>query len=46
MHLLVELDEPIESLHERVVGHLSAAELKELIRLLEKARHVAETESQ
>lgn len=38
LDLLGKLDEPVEALHKRLVGHLSQAELKELIRLLEKAR--------
>lgn len=36
--LLAKLDEPVAALHRRLVGHLSQAELGELIRLLEKAR--------
>ncbi len=36
--LLGKLDEPEAALHKRLIGHLSAAELRELIRLLEKAR--------
>jgi DNA-binding MarR family transcriptional regulator len=35
---LSALDEPLEELHEKLIGHLSKAELEELIRLLEKAR--------
>jgi DNA-binding MarR family transcriptional regulator len=35
---LAALDQPLEELHKRLVGHLSQTELKELIRLLEKAR--------
>lgn len=35
---LAALDEPLEELHKRLIGHLSPAELQELIRLLEKAR--------
>jgi DNA-binding MarR family transcriptional regulator len=35
---LAGLDEPILALHHELLGHLSAAELKELIRLLEKVR--------
>jgi DNA-binding MarR family transcriptional regulator len=35
---LARLDEPVEALHKRLVGHLSRAEQKELVRLLEKAR--------
>ena len=36
--MLAELDEPVLELHRKLMGHLSRAELKELIRLLEKAR--------
>ncbi len=36
--LLAELDEPVLELHRSLLGHLSEAELKELSRLLEKAR--------
>lgn len=36
--LLARLDQPVEDLHHRLMGHLSHAELKELSRLLEKAR--------
>jgi DNA-binding MarR family transcriptional regulator len=35
---LADLDEPLIALHRKLLGHLSHAELKELIRLLEKAR--------
>ena len=35
---LAELDEPLAALHRKLLGHLSGAELKELIRLLEKVR--------
>lgn len=35
---LAALDGPLEELHERLIGHLTKPELKELIRLLEKAR--------
>ncbi len=35
---LATLDEPLDVLHRRLLGHLSQAELKELIRLLEKVR--------
>jgi DNA-binding MarR family transcriptional regulator len=35
---LAALDEPLVALHRRLLGHLSQAELKELIRLLEKVR--------
>ena len=36
--LLKKMDEPLTELHRRLVGHLSRSELKELSRLLEKAR--------
>ena len=36
--LVGELDRPLAALHRRLFGHLSPAELKELIRLLEKTR--------
>ncbi|HZO22319.1 MAG TPA: MarR family transcriptional regulator, partial [Steroidobacteraceae bacterium] len=36
--LLAQLDEPVLQLHKRLMGHLSEEELRELIRLLEKAR--------
>lgn len=36
--LLSQMDEPVNDLHERLIGHLTSAELKELTRLLEKAR--------
>ena len=35
---LAALDEPLVALHRNLLGHLSQAELKELIRLLEKVR--------
>jgi DNA-binding MarR family transcriptional regulator len=35
---LAVLDEPLFALHRKLLGHLSQAELKELIRLLEKVR--------
>ncbi|HTU19119.1 MAG TPA: MarR family transcriptional regulator [Gemmataceae bacterium] len=35
---LAALDEPLDSLHRNLLGHLSQGELKELIRLLEKVR--------
>ena len=43
IQLLDALDEPVASLHERLVGHLSTGEMSELIRLLEKARSPSET---
>lgn len=36
--LLIDLDEPVMDLHRNLIGHLSRSELKELSRLLEKAR--------
>ena len=36
--LLKRMDEPVNQLHKRLVGHLTRPELKELSRLLEKAR--------
>lgn len=36
--LLAELDQPLKELNEGLVGHLTQAETKELIRLLEKLR--------
>ena len=38
MKTLAALDEPLVALHRKLLGHLSQAELKELIRLLEKMR--------
>jgi len=38
MTTLAALDEPLVALHHKLLGHLSQAELKELIRLLEKVR--------
>jgi DNA-binding MarR family transcriptional regulator len=38
LELLSRLDEPLMSLHRKLLGHLSRHELKELVRLLEKAR--------
>lgn len=43
--LLGELDEPILALHKKLLGHLTATELRELIRLLEKARSVVDDEA-
>jgi DNA-binding MarR family transcriptional regulator len=36
---LAALDQPLLELHRKLLGHLSREDLKELIRLLEKARH-------
>ncbi len=38
LELLGKLDEPVAALHKRLIGHLSPDELRELSRLLEKAR--------
>jgi DNA-binding MarR family transcriptional regulator len=35
---LAALDQPLQELHKKLLGHMSRDELKELIRLLEKAR--------
>jgi DNA-binding MarR family transcriptional regulator len=35
---LAAVDQPLVALHHKLLGHLAQAELKELIRLLEKAR--------
>jgi DNA-binding MarR family transcriptional regulator len=39
MKVLAELDQPIKTLHCRLLCHLSREEMAELNRLLEKARH-------
>ena len=36
--VLATLDEPLTALHRKLLGHLSQADLKKLIRLLEKVR--------
>ena len=38
LDLVAKLDAPEAALHKRLIGHLSPDELRELIRLLEKAR--------
>ena len=38
--VLKRLDVPVSELHQRLIGHLTREELKELVRLLEKARVV------
>ncbi len=44
--ILAELDEPVRNLHKELLGHMTGTELKELSRLLEKARqHLAGDES-
>ena len=36
--LLSQIDEPLEQLHQKLIGHLKKSELKQLSALLEKAR--------
>jgi DNA-binding MarR family transcriptional regulator len=43
---LAALDEPLQALHRRLIGHLSKAELKQLTALLEKARGSLSAERQ
>lgn len=38
LKLLEKMDQPVIDLHHQLIGHLTRTELKELIRLLEKAR--------
>lgn len=38
LDLLAEMDKPVMDLHHQLIGHLKRSELKELSRLLEKAR--------
>lgn len=38
LSILADMDEPVAQLHSRLVGHMSKSDLKELSRLLEKAR--------
>jgi len=38
LDLLAEMDQPVMDLHKQLIGHLNRSELKELSRLLEKAR--------
>ncbi len=40
--VLKRLDVPVSELHQQLIGHLTRGELKELVRLLEKARVVTE----
>lgn len=44
--LLKKIDQPLDELQQRLIGHLSQAELKQLTRLLEKARQSLEGETQ
>ena len=37
------MDDPVTELHKQLIGHLTQAELKELSRLLEKARVSVQT---
>ena len=41
---LKQIDTPLDQLHGRLIGHLTRAELKQLSRLLEKARESCESE--
>ncbi|PHR93048.1 MAG: MarR family transcriptional regulator [Blastopirellula sp.] len=38
LKIIDKMDTPLEAMHEQLVGHMTQAELKELVRLLEKAR--------
>ncbi len=38
LKVLAEMDEPVNALHQQLLGHLTESELTELTRLLEKAR--------
>jgi len=38
LELLAGMDGPVDALHHTLIGHLTPAELRELVRLLEKAR--------
>lgn len=38
LNLLARMEQPLIELHEQLIGHLNRSELKELSRLLEKAR--------
>lgn len=38
LELLKKMDQPVMDLHQQLVGHLTGSELKQLSRLLEKAR--------
>jgi DNA-binding MarR family transcriptional regulator len=37
-HLLKRMDKPLDALHQELMGHMTSAELKQLISLLDKAR--------
>jgi DNA-binding MarR family transcriptional regulator len=45
LDVLARLDQPLVELHRKVMAHFSQGELKELIRLLEKARQPCEEEA-
>ena len=45
LDLLARLDQPVDDLHKKLIGHLTRAELRELSRLLEKARLSLEAEN-
>lgn len=45
LQLLARIDDPVTRLHERQLGHLGAAKLRALIRLLAEARHGSSSES-
>lgn len=44
--LLSQMDGPLTELHKRLIGHLTRAELKDLSRLLEKARASLKSQSE
>ena len=44
LKVLKQIDTPLDQLHGRLIGHLTRAELKQLSRLLEKARESCESE--
>lgn len=41
---LAAIDKPLDELHDRLVGHLTKAELSQLVRILQKARDGLSTE--
>jgi DNA-binding MarR family transcriptional regulator len=43
--LLQRMDPPVSELHKQLIGHLTAAEMKQLSRLLEKARLSVQSKS-
>ena len=44
LQILSKIDEPLNELHQQLIGHLKKTELKQLISLLEKARQPCEEE--